>query len=234
MSAPKSRPILFSAPMVQALLAGKKTQTRRLLKLQPPSVDAVRKIWGGASYGWMPHPERPGEFQTTGPVSALISLGWPRDPKLKAVVPMGVRSPYGAPGDVLWVRETCRAVELDNGLDGVRYLADGAVRAIENSQEASERWLDLRTYRKQRGATVPPIHMPKWASRLQLEITGLRIEPLHAITEIDACAEGVSLSRGAARPFKSCREAYAALWDTLHGNWNANPWVWVIEFDVKR
>lgn len=149
-------------------------------------------------------------------------------------------SPYGKVGERLWVRETCRAAELDGGLDGVRYSADGAFRAIDDSSEAAGRWLDLYAYRGQTGATVPAIHMPRWASRITLEITGVRAERLQSISEADARDEGVTIadhhmrgySSGVFRP-PSIR-AFHDLWDSLnaargHG-WDANPWVWVVEF----
>lgn len=158
---------------------------------------------------------------------------------------------------MLWVRETCRAHEItdreaDNdtfrlgfeqppyGLDGVIYLADGSFRAIENTREASDAWLIMNTYRGKRGATVPPIHMPRWASRILLEIVAVRVERLQDISEADALAEGIHAGAG---EFAGCywcspamsgttaKECYARLWDGINpGSWDANPFVWVLEF----
>jgi hypothetical protein len=148
------RGIIFSAPMVRALLAGTKTQTRRLVKPPP----------GG----------RP-------------------DPAL--------RSPYGRPGDHLWVREAFR-IEEESG--AIVYRAD---------DDRPARWRS-------------PIHMPRHASRIRLAITAIGIERLQAISDADARAEGF--------PVTDPRDAYRATWRRLHGPdaWAANPWVWVIGFDV--
>lgn len=188
----KERPILFSAPMVRAILSGAKTQTRRIVKPRHmATVDAE-------------------QF----PILAMF--------------------PYGSPGDKLWVRETCRAEAIDDeGLCGVRYVADGQFMPIANTREASDRWVPLYWYRGMEGATVPPIHMPRWASRITLEITGVRVERLQDIREADAEAEGIQEIVDAGVDHDGTpRDAYRALWEQINGpgSWNANPWVWVIEF----
>jgi hypothetical protein len=143
-----------------------------------------------------------------------------------------VRSPYGAPGDRLWVRETCRAEELRDGLDGVRYPADKAFVAIPGS--AADCWIDLNAYRGQKGAVVPAIHMPRWASRITLEVTGVRVERLQEISQDDAEAEGIDFLRGVpdADETLDARGLFHCLWDGINGDgaWAANPWVWVVEF----
>ncbi|KVW08510.1 hypothetical protein LGM63_05490 [Burkholderia cepacia] len=143
-------------------------------------------------------------------------------------------------GDRLWIRETCRADELDNGLDGVRYPADGAFRAIEDSSDAAGRWVELYAYRGQTGATVPAIHMPRWASRITLEITSVRAERLQSISESDARDEGVTIEGHHMRGY--CAGAFGPpsirafhnLWDSLNASrgygWDINPWVWVVAF----
>jgi hypothetical protein len=213
------RPILFSAPMVRAILAGTKTQTRRVVK--------------PAHKAWMDQP-------------VTHQLGeWDKRPL-----------PYGKTGDRLWVRETSRAHELTDkeaeadtfgvierlglevppcGLDGVVYAADNAFREIENSREASERWMKMNAYRGMQGATVPAIHMPRWASRITLEVTGVRVERLQDISEADAMAEGVHyslLEKIQAGQDRWARHAYKKLWESIHGpgSWDLNPWVWVVEF----
>jgi hypothetical protein len=145
--------------------------------------------------------------------------------------------PY-AEGQKLWVRETCRAEELPNGPDGVRYEADGAFVAIENTREAAEHWIDLNAYRGLVGAQVPSIHMPRWASRTTLEVIGVRLERLQDISETDAIAEGVhagSWEYDNGEGTETARESYQCLWNSLNAargyGWDANPWVWVVEFE---
>jgi len=241
MTTPKERPILMSAPMVRAILAGSKSQTRRTVK--PPAgyrcPDAM-KHWTDVNF----EDGRP-VWLVRGDAGAFK---W-------------IPCPYGQPGDRLWVRETCRAHELTDdearndtykvmehlglesplfGLDGVIYVADGAFRKIENSIEAAEKWGDLHNYGGNKGATVPSIHMPRWASRITLEITGVRVERLQDISEADAQAEGVQCDTDGWFDYlmpqsQSCvnaRDSYATLWDRINGpgSWDANPFVWVVEF----
>lgn len=195
----KERPILFSAPMVRALLAGTKTQTRRAMKPQPTHMNP-------AGIPRLAH--------LVGP-SSVISC------------------PYGQAGDRLWVRETSKAIELPSGLDGVRYAADETFRPIENTREASEAWMAMHWYRGGRGLTVPGIHMPRWASRITLEVTGVRVERLQDISEVDAQDEGITAPmypddvRGA-----SYALAYRHLWDSINGPgvWERNPFVWCVTF----
>lgn len=225
----RERPILFSGAMVRAIHDGRKTQTRRVIKRQPP--DDVAPIIVSRY-----HPtivDRHGDEAPGAEIFGAFSDDgeW------------GCKSPFGEPGDRLWVRETCRAVELESGLDGVRYPADGAFREIEDSRAAAERWLDLNAYRGQQGATVPAIHMPRWASRITLEITGVRAERLQSISEDDSIAEGIdktaaglwsAYGQSDVDGTYSPRLSFRFLWDGInaargHG-WDANPWVWVVEF----
>ncbi|MDN7544775.1 hypothetical protein [Burkholderia cenocepacia] len=204
------RPILFSGPMVRGIIEGRKTQTRRIVF--PPN-----------GYRWL-------DIE----VGTMINDGGHK----KHITDLPRR--HGVGGDRLWVRETCRADELDSGLDGVRYPADGAFRAIEDSRDAAGRWVELYAYRGQTGATVPAIHMPRWVSRITLEITSVRAERLQSISESDARDEGVTIEdhhmrgycAGAFRP-PSIR-AFHDLWDSLNASrgygWETNPWVWVVAF----
>lgn len=212
------RPILFSAPMVRAILAGDKTQTRRILKPQPPS--DVGEIQSGFF-----HPtkidrsgnEYPGE-QVCGAYST--DGQW------------GVKSPYGGPGARLWVRETWAPVSTfdPSPETGALYRADPIYDGMASFEW---RWR-------------PSIHMPRWASRITLEVTGVRVERVQEINEVDARAEGVEeqveipgIERGVhgdpIQP-KNCsatnRERFAYLWSKINGpdSWEANPWVWVVEF----
>lgn len=182
------RPILFSAPMVLALLDGTKTQTRRIAN------KPVR------------HPDL-GNIYTPG---ALVLEREPQHVIERAC-------PYGQPGDRLWVRETWAPMT-----NGFAYGADPVWNASPD------------------GKWRPSIHMPRAACRLELEITGVRVERLQDISESDALAEGtpsdlmpIDVSR---MPYPSSIEAgkYAALWEQINGpgSWDANPWVWVVEFKV--
>ena len=391
-AAPRERPILFSAPMIRALLAGTKTQTRRIVKPQPELIyritgDSIAAAYNsGALYGFdFPSLEsrtatnpRIAELGLHGglgwqyllantiqrlrekSLSELVSIAWARNKQGVLdclVVPrkqkgneigssvdlhgvsrnarsfdapdeaqgrskgeqqadeshlgnpnrelggpgstrarhegreapdvqvdgrgarasaMGLQDeamqsatcgslPWNVPGcNVriapfyqglrLWVRETCRAHEITDseadtdafgiverlgleqppyGLDGVVYLADGAFREIENTPEAGDAWGVLHSYRGKRGATVPPIHMPRWASRILLEIVAVRVERLQDISEADAEAEGCEPFRHPTHPSIGPFSAgYSALWDSINGagSWAANPWIWCLTF----
>jgi hypothetical protein len=166
----KERPILFSGPMVRAILEGRKTITRRVLKLQDYD--------GGNCY------------ET-------------RDGILRDILSL---CPYGIPGDRLWVRETWAD---PCGKRIPVYRADEAT-AYQNVK-----WR-------------PSIFMPRWASRITLEITRVRVERLQDITEKDAISEGVLSSDYD----KTYRYAFSVLWDSINGPkypWSDNPWVWVID-----
>ena len=193
------RPILFSAPMVRALLAGTKTQTRRIFKPE-------RMTWD-ANGRYTTHAMRGGELSITGsgPFKPSSWLHY---------------CPYGQPGDRLWVRETFARI-------------DGQTRPwIETDYKATythgDRLGDTLGIKKR---WTPSIHMPRHASRITLEVTGVRVERLQDISEADAIAEGArnSLHLPGGR---FARENFEHLWWTIHGDgsWESNPWVWVIEF----
>lgn len=141
-----------------------------------------------------------------------------------------------------WVRESCRADELDNGDDGVRYLADNVWRPIENSVDAADAWGKLNHYGSVVDSdvlsrSVPSIHMPRWASRLTLIVEGVKVEPLQAISEADALAEGMTFP-DAMQWGSDPRDAYAGLWSLLHTTegqrWEDNPEVVALTFRVVR
>lgn len=183
----KERPILFSAPMVRALLAGTKTQTRRVAKN-------------------LPHES---EYEP-----GLFSMMVVRDGKLmEATGGVGMLKPlcpYGQPGDRLWVRETWTEWE-----------GTFLYRADFEGCEVAWKW-------------TPSIHMPRKSSRITLEVTAVRVERLQDISEEDAKAEGAGGERYIGQGFDHCvhREAYRTLWNDINGpgSWDANPWVWVVEF----
>lgn len=201
----KERPILFSAPMVRAILDGSKTQTRRVVKPQP--------IYDGKfAGGWKVVGKNGHEAATCGPLVSELC-------------------PYGQPGDRLWVRETWAAPHSEDGRPP---------RAIQCDQ--------LRIHylaSEGRGGLVwrPSIHMPRWASRITLEITGVRVERLQEISEADAIAEGIERSYDQWRDYRTDQavnypsaatpiDSYRTLWEEINGqgSWDANPWVWVVEF----
>ncbi|HDR9093332.1 hypothetical protein QZM46_17465 [Burkholderia vietnamiensis] len=228
----KERPILFSGPMVRAILEGRKTQTRRIVK--PTGAHHIFQFRG--------REEARGTDEPTG------EWAWCR---AERVISEHIRCPYGKPGDRLWVREAFR---LTSDFDG-----DSPTRVGERCLDAGYRtpWAPVRyevdgAERDWRWVGTPPghevtagrarasMHMPRWASRITLEITRVHAERLQAISESDARAEGVTIEEhhmrgycaGACRP-PSIR-AFHDLWDSLnaargHG-WDANPWVWVIQF----
>jgi len=203
----RERPILFNGAMVRAILAGQKTQTRRVVK--------------GHALDWL------GKAQFT--------------PEYVAN-PGNDLCPFGQPGDRLWVRETTVNVEK-HGYLGPVYLESeegrdclnfGLAPAPDDMTEVEPHEVTLR----------PSIHMPRSMCRLVLEITAVRVERLHEISESDAIAEGadenvlanIRLPRTHARAglpmvYADCREVFADLWDTTGGDWDSNPWVWVIEFN---
>lgn len=212
----KERPILFSAPMVRALLDGSKTQTRRALRIQPLDVLPME----GDKFGreWI----------------ALMD----REPK-----PAGTlfRCKFGAPGDRLWVRETFMdlngtGVEHRNS-DGVRQRYAYAAEFPSGSY-GDEARKDYKLKWK------PSIHMPRVACRILLEVVSVRVERLNDCSEADARAEGAThyepandLSYGGWSHdghyvHKTVAESYKKLWECINGadSWGTNPWVWVIEF----
>lgn len=197
----KERPILMSAPMVRAILSDTKTQTRRVAK--------IGATFGSVSVGhYSPAPE-----EHVPPVfGALFRNNETGADQL-------LSSPYGQPGDRLWVREA---------------FAKNEVLPVEH--RASGGWI-YRADLNDRGVTrysarwTPSIHMPRAASRLTLEITDVRVERLNDISEADARAEGVTLKGG--QGYEGwAKQEYMALWESINGpcSWAMNPWVWVVEF----
>jgi hypothetical protein len=195
-SAVKERPILFSAPMVRALLDGRKTMTRRVLNKQPDpdglSRLADQRVW--------------------------------HDTSARAYL-----CPYGQPGDLLWVRESWAArldqdhlspSQLPRGTVG--YWADGPGKCCNTGCAGAA------------GRVRAAMHMPRWASRILLEITSVRVERLHEISNEDAFAEGINRPIDARYPV----DEFRALWDSISAargfGWDVNPWVWVVEFRIIK
>jgi hypothetical protein len=188
------KPILFSGPMVRAILEGRKTMTRRVVRGKAANVDGeIAKV----AYDVI------GPSLTDAASFAFLTAG---DQGYETV-----RCPHGGPGDRLWVRETWSTERHIDGSYGRTmppvFRADKGQLAI-----ASCGWR-------------PSIFMPRWASRITLELTALRVERLQEITEADAKAEGVNGYDGM---------GFRQLWDALNAKrgygWDVNPWVWVESF----
>lgn len=209
----KERPILFSAEMILALLREEspKSMTRRIMKPQPRLTPSGLWAWA-PPYSWLLHGTIRHESGGQTAVDEWTS-----------------KCPYGQPGSFLWVREAwwhhkeCRPPFEHTGPQGcVRYEASEAAHAIEPGRWLPE-WYDKK----------PSIFMPRWASRLTLEITAVRAERLTDITIEDAQAEGVT-PLGIEGDGRRWRAAFRELWDSLNAKrgygWNDNPFVWAITF----
>ncbi|WP_420433105.1 hypothetical protein [Hyphobacterium sp.] len=210
------RPILFSAPMIRALLDGRKTQTRRVLNPQPDERCVSHQLVGTEKATGIPLYE------------ARCYDGKPFN---AYPYPKHCLSPYPrlnySPGDRLWVKETHAIVgHVDPGW--ILYRASGFEAECERHSfdnhppESDVKW-------------KPSIFMPRWASRITLIVTDVRVERIQDISEADSRAEGVERSdcRGAA-----CHKSqFHALWDSLNAKrgfgWEANPWVVAIAFSVQ-
>ena len=224
------RPILFSAPMVSAILDGRKTVTRRVLKPVP---------FPDGYYQGEVCLDRSGAYAQF----SVEAVGG------GAFLTEEHQCPYGDPRDRLWVREAWRVPDSLDGYSGfdiaercieagyrkpwapIRFEADGALNSAKDWHEfgATPGESTPGRYRHAR-------FMPRWASRITLEVTGVRVERLRDISEADAVAEGIEQSprTGGWLP-GNCAEpewAFRELWEQINGvgSWDANPWVWVVEF----
>lgn len=239
----KERPILFNGPMVCAVLAGHKTVTRRAIKYQPdvPVTDAIpRRNYphGPATVDWYWRPQH-------GHLNGAPSHGW------------DFKCPYGQPGDRLWVREAWGVIshswdDAGNMVGwvperpatpirempfGCGYYSGHAIYAADGAME----WAgDDDGGGEPRSAWKPSIHMPRSACRILLEITDVRVERLQDISEDQARAEGITDGGctscgnhepcGCECPAPSAVDSFVHLWRSTGGDWESNPWVWVVEF----
>lgn len=213
-------PILFSGPMVRAILDGRKTQTRRMVKPQPPA-GCRYEINGAYSHA----------LCLSGEGAAMLCV-----PPTPRSTDHRLPCPYGAPGDRLWVRETWAPwgdhIEERGEADALADAKRGMPWAcIVYGADANGGSVNVKRWR-------PSIHMPRWASRLLLEVTDVRVERLQATTEADARAEGIDLETlgsiyRLADGTPVARDAFGDLWDEINGKraaWATNPWVWVVSF----
>lgn len=209
----KERPILFSAPMVRALLAGTKTQTRRVVTSQP----ARNRPHDGGTV-WV---QKDGLLVPVGTVGHLTV----REKQ-------GLRCPYGAPGDRLWVKEKTIKVE-DRGWVGPVYAeSDAGAQAFEWGYGESD---DPDHIPPHAIKCRPSLFMTRAMSRITLEITGVRVERLQDISEADCRAEGALGGHGSIPGYAYAAtppEHYRHVWKSINGpgSWDANPWVWCVEF----
>lgn len=217
----KERPIIFNGEMVRAILDGRKTQTRRVMKPQPAPVTVHRDC--------LPHYSYLGD--------RFHSIVW-HTPKADGGVYADCdesspwKCPYGQPGDVLWVRETWAHVpRTAYGSLGMQDPTDEDMSSIYRA-----------TFDRSPPGTgwKPSIHMPRWASRITLEITDVRVQKLKAISDADCRAEGIRewVVTGPdqdGRSYKDYHTPFKEAWDSINAkrgySWDSNPWVWVIQFE---
>jgi hypothetical protein len=200
----RERPILFSAPMIRMILAGRKSMTRRIV--------SHRRPWEVREFGGKP----------TVMLEDANGEQWEH-----------LLCPYGLPGDHLWCKETFGHEDdhREHGRGCVVYRADKCPRCVSDvpCEHGPSRWHS-------------PRFMPRWASRITLVVTSVRLERLQSISDRDARAEGVEL--GEMQPARIngelgevmifSRKAFAVLWDQINGKrapWSSNPWCWVISFE---
>jgi len=196
----RERSIIFSGPMVRAILAGRKTQTRRVLKPQPAGLVNGMPYYEGRDAAKLP------------------------------------TCPYGKAGDKLWVREACYITKACE--DGAPLCDPVVIYRADGCEDQPNGYVSR-----------PSIHMPRWASRITLEVVSVRVERLQDISEANAEAEGVSRccpfgvcnGGGFIGGDENCRcaditptQVFAHRWDSINGkrgySWDSNPWVWAIEF----
>lgn len=232
----KEHPILFSGPMVRAILEGRKTQTRRVVKPCPDGFEWAVKhsgdtftntLWDGEQ--WITHniPISCDCLVYTGPMQRCVDPTGSSNMEWFQWESTPLTCPYGQIDNLLWVRETW-AVNHNYDEWKPSDLEPGLL-SLDLNYAAS--WVDKPGYL---GKIRPSIFMPRWASRLTLKIIDVRVERLQEISEDDAKAEGVS-------PWHDTidgivyKPEFVSLWDSINAKrpgcaWNDNPYVWVIEF----
>ncbi|MBJ6377856.1 hypothetical protein [Enterobacter hormaechei] len=247
----KERGMIFNGEMVRAILDGKKTQTRRIMKVQPS--DGFHPTHNGYDLDLNAHWYTPGVIDKNGYLQPAK-----KDVFGVADENEGYTCPFGAVGDRIWVRETWGVVSHELDEDGriQPWIPDRPATAIHEmpfgngyysghaiyAADGDFTWGDDDGYEDGRSCWKPSIHMPRAACRILLEVTSVRVERLNSISQEDAQAEGMELTGW--RPTYSDPDSggevwtpydnFAQLWESIYGeeSWKANPWVWVIEFKV--
>lgn len=227
MSQAKERPILFSGPMVRAILDGRKTVTRRPIKPSMRGFDVSFELHQQDDGSWRP--------MHTFDESCMDDQGTEHP----------VVCPFGKPGDRLWVRETwyCDHFEVMRG----PYLKPADLDVTEARDDGTLVYAadGLTPYEAEQPVWKPSIHMPRWASRILLQITDVRVERLQDISGHQALAEGVRLCsdhaecgdwyhvEGIETYSADPRKSFELLWTGINGadSWSVNPWVWAVEFE---
>lgn len=249
----KQRPIIFNTDMVRALLDGRKTQTRRPVS---KAVEENIRLHAGedgsdesseVEFIYAKHSDDDGEAQ---PEEWLCYL---QEYPEEGVIAIG-QCPFGQPGDQLWVRETFLPDpnSQDDAWDDhhISYFSwsgcGSSIRDVPSALRSPDNCIYKASWVGTDLLWKPSIHMPRWASRITLEITNIRVERVQDITEADAIAEGLnrvshgpegtfySWQRNYPHPQNYCHsdDAYQDLWCSIYGPeaWDRNEWVWVIEF----
>jgi len=222
--------IIFSAESVRAILEGRKTQHRMVVKYQFPGAETV-------------------EFGMYHPIGIdKHGIAYPKELQFGAWSDNAdIKCPFEI-GQKLWVRETwgigCRPHPYSGWVDGIEYKAD-ELFIDDDKVSLPLNVIDDRDLEKyESDGWKSPVHMPRWASRLSLEVTDIRCERLQDINEEDAVAEGITDGGclncgchepcGCDNPQPDRRDAYTWLWDTTNAKrgypWDSNPWAWVIDF----
>lgn len=226
----KERPILFSAPMVRAILAGAKTQTRRIVKPQPTMGMVAGRPDLGTGWIWI----RANKARFNNPCDEADLC--------RSMSEHHGICPYGEPGDRLWVKETIdrRRSKGQYGPHAYYRADDARVTALDNKdRDTPHKW-------KWQRDCLPCIHMPRGLSRITLEVTSARVERLKDITEDDARAEGCSgfdpepvAEGGTIYAYHGVSSApspvahFRCLWESINGErapFGSNPFVWRVEF----
>ncbi|MEG8756697.1 hypothetical protein U4T08_01090 [Klebsiella pneumoniae] len=242
----KERGMIFNGEMVRAILDGRKTQTRREVKLNL-DIASLATTYDWATSLAANHYQGLTEEQIQQKAESLRGVIHPvilANGQMVSII-----CPHGKPGDRIWVRETWQAIHDycdENGHVDERRYARSIPRHRGNYWHPvyEEAWGN-ESREDREFPWRPSIHMPRWASRILLEITDVRVERLNTISEEDATSEGVPPA-GSLLPdypgtfltpkgdFATAKVAFQRLWESIYGeeSWNANGWVWVIEFKL--
>lgn len=204
-------PILFSGPMVRAILEGRKSQTRRIIKPEPMVLADGKPL-------------------IDRPLHQVGDTLWVREAfrAEQLSLPPYTRKATAKERKML-NRVTVTIQPEDDGLCGFRYLADDTFVQLSDCEEEAHKWDSAFRYggswpTKNLGRIIPPIHMPRWASRITLRVIGVKVERLQDISEADVIAEGLTMT---------AKAAFEALWTSINGqaSWDANPWVVAYSFE---